>query len=48
VAVERRFERRDFRGERYALVAGSAGLEVMSGSQRRELYDDGNTRPRNH
>jgi signal transduction histidine kinase len=43
VAAERRFERRDFRGERYALVAEPAGLEVKSGSQRRELYDEGNT-----
>ena len=40
MAAERRFERRDFRGERYALVAEPAGLEVKSGSQRRELYDD--------
>jgi hypothetical protein len=45
--VERRFEPRDFRGERYALAAEPAGLEVKSGSQRRELYDEGNTRPRN-
>jgi hypothetical protein len=43
VVVERRFERRDFCGERYALVAEPAGLDAMNGSQRRELYDDGNT-----